>query len=44
LSNLFDFNVNRPDNKSTMVQHITVSGSGEVKSFRGTSTGAPTSC
>lgn len=44
LSNSFDFNVNRPDGKATMVQHIKVSGSGEVTSYRGTATGAPTSC
>ena len=44
LSSQFDFNVNRPDGKSTMVQHITVFGSGEVKSVRGTTTGAPTNC
>ena len=44
LSSQFDFNVNRPDGKSTMVQHVTVSGSGEVKSVRGTTAGAPMSC
>jgi prepilin-type N-terminal cleavage/methylation domain-containing protein len=40
----FDINVNRPDGKTSMVQHISVTGSGEVKSYRGTTTGAPTSC
>ncbi len=43
-SSKFEFNVNRPDAKASMVQGITVSGSGEVKSVRGTATAAPTSC
>lgn len=43
-SSKFEFNVNRPDAKASMIQGITVSGSGEVKSVRGVATGAPTSC
>jgi type IV fimbrial biogenesis protein FimT len=43
-STRFEFNVNRPDGNASMVQGITVSGSGEVKSVRGVATGAPTSC
>ena len=44
LEDKFELNVNRPDGKSTMIQGITVSKSGEVTSARGTGTGAPKSC
>jgi type IV fimbrial biogenesis protein FimT len=42
-STKFEFNVNRPDGKTSMSQGVTVSQSGEVKSVRGASA-APTSC
>jgi type IV fimbrial biogenesis protein FimT len=43
-STKFEFNINRPDGKTNMMQGITVSQSGEVKSVRGVATAAPTSC
>jgi type IV fimbrial biogenesis protein FimT len=39
-----DINVNRPDGKAAMRQHISVSQSGEIKSARDSSTVAPTTC
>ena len=43
-STKFEFNVNRPDAKADMIQGIIVSQSGEIKTGRGTGTGAPKSC